>query len=281
VSPVELKLVVEAALLAAGRPLSVEDLRSLFEGDSDPPGPPALHEALEAVAEDWAGRAVELREVASGWRLQVRREYSGWVGRLFSERPPRYTRALLETLALIAYRQPITRGEIEDVRGVSVSTGIIKTLMEREWIRVLGHRDVPGRPALYGTTRMFLDSFGLQSLSDLPPLSDIKDLDSLHADLFADLPPAHGEEDGIRAVAGAGAGHDQGPGEEMAVDAGGTADREDHLHGHREVVESGEVGGGSVGSLRESGAGEEADGPLGPLDEGSPNRSGTDGSRSE
>lgn len=148
------------------------------------PGRADLRQAIEDLRNDLEGRCLELVRVASGFRLQIQREYAEWMGRLWAERPPRYSRALLETLALIAYRQPITRGEIEDVRGVGVSTSIIKTLMEREWIRVLGHREVPGRPALYGTTRTFLDSFNLNSLDALPPLSELKDIENLHADLF-------------------------------------------------------------------------------------------------
>lgn len=172
----KLEHIIEAALLAAGRPLSLDRLRELFDEDQAP-GPEALREALSRLAEQYQGRAVELREVASGWRLQVREEYSPWVSRLWEERPQRYSRAMLETLALIAYRQPITRGEIEDVRGVAVSSQIIKTLLEREWVRVVGHRDVPGRPAMYATTRQFLDHFNLRSLSELPPLAAIRDLD--------------------------------------------------------------------------------------------------------
>jgi len=184
-----LKHVIEAALLAAGRALSVDDLLTLFESDEDPPERGALREALGELAADWEGRGVELARVASGYRLQVRAEYSPWIARLWAERPPRYSRAFLETLALIAYRQPITRGEIESVRGVSVSTSIMKTLDELDWVRVLGHRDVPGRPAMYGTTREFLDHFGLKSLDDLPPLAELRDLDALPADLFAVLEP--------------------------------------------------------------------------------------------
>jgi len=138
---------------------------------------------LDALALDWAGRTLELRQVGSGYRLQVRQEYAPWVGRLAEERVPRYSRALLETLALIVYRQPITRAGIEEIRGVSVSTHIIKTLLEREWIRIVGYRDVPGKPALYGTTRKFLDYFNIQSLSDLPALADIKPIDHLQKEL--------------------------------------------------------------------------------------------------
>ena len=194
--------VLEAAMLAAGRALTLEDFLALFTGHADAPDRAALREALAQLGEDLAGRGIELVEVASGYRLQVREEYSPWLAGLFSERPPRYSRALLETLALIAYRQPITRGEIEDVRGVVVSSNIIKTLMEREWIRVLGHREVPGRPSLYGTTREFLDHFGLKSLEGLPPLADIRDLDQVEPDLFAPAPaPAeHVNSDGADSV---------------------------------------------------------------------------------
>ncbi len=188
-NPDKLKNIVEGALLAAGRPLSLDDLLGLFEEKRATPSRNDLRQALEGLGNDLDGRCLELVQVASGFRLQIRAEYSEWMGRLWAERPPRYSRALLETLALIAYRQPITRGEIEDIRGVGVSTSIIKTLMEREWIRVLGHREVPGRPALYGTTRTFLDSFNLKSLDALPPLSELKDIENLHADLFAHEPP--------------------------------------------------------------------------------------------
>ncbi|PKM30309.1 MAG: SMC-Scp complex subunit ScpB [Gammaproteobacteria bacterium HGW-Gammaproteobacteria-11] len=177
-----LERIIEAALLAAGRPLSLERLRELFDED-DAPTLEALRQALGNLVEQYQQHSFELREVASGWRLQVRESYAPWVGRLWEERPQRYSRAMLETLALIAYRQPITRGEIEDVRGVVVSSQIIKTLLEREWVRVVGHRDVPGRPAMYATTRQFLDHFNLRSLSDLPPLAAIRDLDQLEPEL--------------------------------------------------------------------------------------------------
>lgn len=183
-----LKNILEAAMLAAQRPLAVGELAALFENGDWMPERKEIRDALAELAEDWQDRGIELKEVASGFRFQVRKEYSGWLGSLWSERPPRYTRALLETLALIAYRQPITRGEIENVRGVSVSPSIIKTLTEREWIRVLGHRDVPGRPEIFGTTREFLDSFNLKSLDELPPLSEIRDFDNLPDDLFASVP---------------------------------------------------------------------------------------------
>jgi segregation and condensation protein B len=184
----KLKNILEAAMFAAQRPLTVDDLAALFEGGAWTPERKAIREALATLAEDWRDRGIELKEVSSGFRFQVRKECSAWLGSLWAERPPRYTRALLETLALIAYRQPITRGEIEDVRGVSVSPSIIKTLTEREWIRPLGHKDVPGRPELFGTTREFLDSFNLKSLDQLPPLGEIRDIDNMPDDLFSAVP---------------------------------------------------------------------------------------------
>ena len=182
-----LKNIVEAALLAAGGPLSLDTLRSLF-GENERPDKKALRKVLAELSDDYRGRGIEIREVASGWRVQVTQEVSPWVSRLWNERPARYSRALLETLALIAYRQPITRGEIEDVRGVSVSSNIIKTLLEREWIRVVGQRDVPGRPSLYGTTREFLDYFNLKTLDELPTLAEIRDLDEINRELELDDP---------------------------------------------------------------------------------------------
>ncbi len=159
----------------------------LFQQDARP-DKSELRAAIEALREDYAGRSIELLETGAGFRINVRSEYSTWVSRLWEERPPRYSRAMLETLALIAYRQPVTRGEIEDVRGVSVSSNIIKTLMERNWIREVGHRDVPGRPALLATTKEFLNYFGLKTLNDLPTLSEIKDLDSINCELDLDDP---------------------------------------------------------------------------------------------
>jgi segregation and condensation protein B len=178
----ELKQIVEAALLAAGRPLSLDQLQALFDPGSEP-DKKQLREITAELAEDYTGRGMELTEVASGFRIQIRSDCAPWVSRLYAERPPRYSRALLETLALIAYRQPITRGEIEDIRGVSVSSNIIKTLTEREWVRVVGHRDVPGKPALYATTKEFLDYFNLKGLGDLPTLAEIRDLESINREL--------------------------------------------------------------------------------------------------
>jgi segregation and condensation protein B len=179
--------VVEAVLLAAGRPVSVDQLLELFD---EPQRPPLeeLRVALQELQQSYEGRGVELKEVASGWRVQVRPQHADVVSRLWQERPSRYSRALLETLALIAYRQPITRGEIEDIRGVTVSTTIMRTLHERSWIRVVGHREVPGRPELLGTTREFLDYFGLKSLDDMPTLAELQDLDDIKEQL--DLPEA-------------------------------------------------------------------------------------------
>ncbi|AHI27961.1 segregation and condensation protein B [Marinobacter similis] len=165
-------------MLAAGKPLSLDQLRELFTEDERPARQVMEHVMmlLESACEN---RGFELKKVASGYRLQIREEYAPWVGRLFEERPQRYSRALLETLALIAYRQPITRGEIEDIRGVTVSSNIIRTLLEREWVRVVGHRDVPGRPAMYATTKQFLDYFNLSGLDQLPPLSEVRDLEEI------------------------------------------------------------------------------------------------------
>ena len=172
----QLKPIIEAALLAASQPLSAAQLGELFV-EADEVDRAQIAMALEQLAEDCQGRGVELKEVASGFRYQVRQDMHPWVSRMWTEKPSRYSRALLETLALIAYRQPITRPEIEQIRGVVVSSNIIKTMEEREWIRVVGHRDVPGKPALFGTTRGFLDYFNLKSLDELPPLSEIRDME--------------------------------------------------------------------------------------------------------
>jgi segregation and condensation protein B len=211
----QLKHVVEAALLAAGRPMDLNDLRALF-GDEHAPSKDELRTALAALEADYAGRGIAVREVASGFRIQVRPSFAPWLSKLWEERAPRYSRALLETLAIIAYRQPVTRGDVEEIRGVSVTTNIMRTLLERNWIRVVGFRDVPGKPAMYGTTRDFLDYFGLKKLDDLPPLGELRDLDSLSAQL--DLDPAiaasaagggyAGEGDGPGALSGATEGDD-------------------------------------------------------------------------
>jgi segregation and condensation protein B len=172
----QLKPIIEAALLASSQPMTVHQLGDLFN-EADDVSQEQIAKVLEALAEDCDGRGVELKQVASGFRYQVRQEVHPWISRMWTEKPSRYSRALLETLALIAYRQPITRPEIEQIRGVVVSSNIIKTMEEREWIRVVGYRDVPGKPALFGTTRSFLDYFNLKSLDQLPPLSEIRDME--------------------------------------------------------------------------------------------------------
>jgi segregation and condensation protein B len=190
----KLKQIVEAALLAAGRPLSLDQIQALFE-EREQPEKKALREIMTVLMEEYQGHGIEVVEVGSGFRIQVRAGLSPWVSRLWAERPPKYSRALLETLALVAYRQPITRGEIEDIRGVSVSSNIIKTLTEREWVRVVGHRDVPGKPALYATTKEFLDYFNLKSLNDLPTLAEIRDLESINRELELSDPDKPDPED--------------------------------------------------------------------------------------
>ncbi len=203
----QLRNVIEAALLAAGRPLSLDKLMGIVAAVGEAPERAVVRNAVEALAEEYEGRGIEVKEVASGYRVQVKRSMTDLLQPLWEERAPRYTRALLETLALVAYRQPITRAEIEEVRGVSVSTNIVRTLMERGWIRVVGYREVPGRPSMLGTTREFLDYFGLRKLEDLPPLSAIRDddpeagpqsdlVDALRAlDTHDEDPPNHGATD--------------------------------------------------------------------------------------
>jgi len=173
----KLKPILEALFAAADRPLSVNQISDLFSGDIDQPGKDDIRKAIDEIGGQYQDSGLELKQVASGFRFQVKPAYESWVSRLWDQKPPHYSRAMLETLALIAYRQPITRGEIEDIRGVSVSTNMIKTLLEREWVKPLGHKDVPGRPTLYGTTRSFLDYFNIKSLNELPTLSEISDLD--------------------------------------------------------------------------------------------------------
>lgn len=174
--PNDLASLLEAFLLASGKPQSLERISELFD-EAERPELATIRDALSILAASCQGRAFELKEVASGYRLQVRERFSPWVGRLWEERPQRYSRAMLETLALIAYRQPITRGEIEEIRGVAVNSQIVKTLMEREWIRVVGYRDVPGKPAMFATTRQFLDHFNLKNLDELPTLAALRELE--------------------------------------------------------------------------------------------------------
>jgi segregation and condensation protein B len=178
----ELKNLIEATLLAAGRPVTTEQMLDLFD-ERERPAEEQLKAALESLSADFEARGIELKEIASGWRIQIRRRYTDHVSRLWQERPSRYSRALLETLALIAYRQPITRSEIEEIRGVAISSTIMRTLQERNWVRVVGHREVPGHPELLGTTREFLDYFGLKKLDELPTLAELKDLESIGVQL--------------------------------------------------------------------------------------------------
>lgn len=183
-----IKNVIEAGLLAAGRSLGLEELAALF-GETERPGTAAIRASLALLEQEYATRALELKETASGVRIQVRREFASEVSRLWPERPQRYSRALLETLALIAYRQPITRAEIEAVRGVAVNPNITRTLLERNWVRVVGHRELPGRPELLGTTREFLDYFGLRSVDELPPLAQLRGLDEIDPQLVLPVGP--------------------------------------------------------------------------------------------
>jgi segregation and condensation protein B len=220
----KLKHILEAVLLAASDPLPIERLLDIFAGDlvdeqGERPDRATLKTVLEALQGDYAGRGVQLVEVASGYRFQTRADLSIWVNKLWEERPQKYSRALLETLAIIAYRQPITRGEIEDIRGVAVSANIMKLLTEREWVRIVGHRDVPGRPAVYATTKQFLDYFNLRSLSELPSLAELRDIDDVNLDLFGNpmSVPAGGE---TMAEADGDDGDDDG---EIVSDAGNAA----------------------------------------------------------
>ena len=215
----ELVPYVEAALLSAGRPVRIDELIAMFEGREDAPDRRAVRDAIDVIAERWRGHALEVSEVASGFRAQIRQEFSRPLSVLRQERPARYSRALLETLALIAYRQPVSRGEIEEIRGVSVSGSIMKTLLEREWVRVVGHREAPGRPALYGTTKHFLDAFNLKTLEALPPLKELKDLEGPQSDLFTELREAPAAGEGPEEPSGAGVAVEAG-----ADDAGAAGD---------------------------------------------------------
>lgn len=236
-----IRQIVEAALLAAPQPLTLAQLAGLFPED-EPAPPGSIEQAIADLREASADRGVELVEVASGFRFQVKAEVHGWVARLWTERQTKYTRATLETLALIAYRQPITRGEIEQIRGVSVNANMIKMLEEREWIRSVGHRDVPGRPELFGTTRTFLDYFGLKSLDELPPLAELKDIPELEPQLPFDItPPA------VATASMAGAEDDEGD------TAGGghrldDADLEDTAGGGHQLAGDHENDDGTVGT---------------------------------
>ncbi len=196
--PEKLKQILEAALMVAASPVSFDRLHQLFNEDGKAaPSREQLRSVLEELENDYHNCGIELVQVGSGYRFQARAEVAGWISRLWDEKRPRYSRALLETLAIVAYRQPITRGEIESIRGVAVSTNIVRTLIEREWVRIVGHRDVPGKPAVYATTKQFLDYFNLKSLGDLPSLAELTDIDDINADLFADAPNATENESAI------------------------------------------------------------------------------------
>ena len=188
---IEIKHFIESALLAAGRPLSIDQLQNLFDVASAPEKS-QIRQVISTLQEEYEDRGITIKEVASGFRIQVKAGMAERLQKLWEERPPRYSRAFFETLALIAYRQPVTRGDIEEIRGVSVSTNIMRSLLEREWIRVVGHRDVPGRPAMFGTTKLFLDYFGLKKLDDLPPLVDLSDWETLRVQL--NLPAVEEDE---------------------------------------------------------------------------------------
>ncbi|WP_018989825.1 SMC-Scp complex subunit ScpB [Aromatoleum toluclasticum] len=192
-TPDDFKRVIEAALLAAAAPLPVADVRRLFDPD---PGADLVRRLLDELRGDWTGRGVELVQLASGWRFQTRPEYQVFLDRLKEEKPPKYSRAVLETLAIIAYRQPVTRGDIEDIRGVAVSPNVLKTLESRGWIDIVGHRDTPGRPALFATTRRFLDDLGLRSLTELPALTEIERImDLVDTKEIESASPAANEEE--------------------------------------------------------------------------------------
>lgn len=193
-APDRIKKILEAALMAVDKPLTVAHLHALFANEEEPVERDQVKEALTTLQSEYEDRGVSIVEVASGFRVQIDQELSPWISLLFEERAPKYTRALLETLALVAYRQPITRSEIEEVRGVAVSTNIIKTLLEREWVRVVGHKEVPGRPAMYATTKEFLDYFNLRRIDELPPLSELKDLDSIAKEAGLPVEPVEGVE---------------------------------------------------------------------------------------
>ncbi|MGH1485438.1 MAG: SMC-Scp complex subunit ScpB [Cellvibrionaceae bacterium] len=237
--PEKLRLIIESALMAYGQPLSIEKLQSLFVEDirtqseddeeertvADVPSKQEIEDAIEIIQQSCEDRGFELKKVSSGWRFQVRVEMAQWVNKLWEEKPQRYSRALLETLSIIAYRQPITRGDIEEIRGVAVSSHIIKTLSEREWVKVVGQRDVPGRPSLYATTRQFLDYFNLESLEELPSLRELADIDSLTPEL--DLQPEEGTSES----------EDESGQAEQEKDAGEVLVSEDNIDDHNEASE--------------------------------------------
>lgn len=188
----KLKPILEALIMASSKPMSLDFIQSVF-ADGEVPNKKILRKALKLLGADYDKSSIELKEVSTGFRFQVRKDFSEWVSKLWEEKPARYSRALLETLSLVAYKQPITRGEIEKIRGVSVSTQIMKTLLEREWVTIVGHRDVPGKPAIYASTKQFLDYFNLKSLEELPPLAEIRDIDKINGELDLPEPETEGE----------------------------------------------------------------------------------------
>jgi segregation and condensation protein B len=218
----ELKNIVEAALLVAGEPVTIDKLLTLFPDGDSKPAREEIRAALEALVAEYENRGIELRQIDKGWRVQSRARYGAWLQRLTEERPPRYSRALLETLAIIAYRQPVSRADIEEIRGVGVSSEIIKTLLGREWIREVGRREVPGRPSLYGTTREFLEHFSLKSLEDLPPLAALRDIEQIGAELDQRLARENGSVPIMSDETAPGDGSSDGGDEPAARDAAGT-----------------------------------------------------------
>jgi segregation and condensation protein B len=213
-NPEQLKNIIEAAFMVSEKPVSVSQLLALFEKETDRPEKADINTAIEQIMQDYEGRGIELKKVSSGYRVQVNGDYAEWINHLFDDRPPRYSRALLETLAIIAYRQPVTRAEIEEIRGVSVSSNIIRTLQERSWIRVVGQRDIPGKPELLATSKEFLDYFNLKKLSELPSLSEIKDFEQINPDLFEELEREANSEVARAAMAG----QQSDPDEQVAKD---------------------------------------------------------------
>jgi segregation and condensation protein B len=258
----ELKHIIEATLLAAGRPVTTQQLLDLFD-ERERPTPEQLQAAFDLLAAEYSTRGLELIEVASGWRVQVRARYAEVVSRLWQERPSRYSRALLETLALIAYRQPITRSEIEEIRGVSISSTIMRTLQERNWIRTVGHREVPGRPELLGTTREFLDYFGLKGLDQLPTLAELKDVETIGVQLelpSGDLAPeAAAADSGGEASADDGSAEPAGGDSEPSAEAAGEAGEQAELSAAGEEAELSADAAGEETELSADAAGEETE----------------------
>jgi segregation and condensation protein B len=238
----DLKNIIEAALLVAGQPLTIDKMLALFPEDSRP-SRDDVRAALKQIENECEQRGIELRQIDQGFRFQTKEKYADWVARLSEERPVRYSRALLETLAIIAYRQPVTRGEIEDIRGVAVSSEIIKTLTGRDWIRQVGTRDVPGRPALYGTTRGFLEHFNLKSLDELPPLAELRDIEKISAELNLRLPVDAGAESATPSADGEDGAAADGETPEIAADRSGNTAAE----AAAEEVEPLQAGAGSSG----------------------------------